>query len=187
MKRTKFLPAILALCVAMCFGLCACGGNDKDEYKSEALTTDNIYRYLAFNITLSDCTATYIGTSNLLNQREYDLSCIVTISTERAADCHFVGTSRTNDNKALMSAVVKYDPKILSSILGTGWLPNNTSDMRIFAQIGYDGSSAVSFSVSKQKVSNLDYPDTYTTGTYYSAFYQSMKLVAETDGVVYYR
>lgn len=30
MKNRKLLPLILALCVAMCFGLCACGDDDKD-------------------------------------------------------------------------------------------------------------------------------------------------------------
>jgi len=187
MKKIKLLPAILTLCIATGLGLCACGGEDKDEYKSERLTADNIHRFLAFNITISDCTADYIET-NILNDRVYNLSCVVTISTTRATDCYFEGEHVGENDTAISPAVMLYDQTALKNILGGGWLPINTTlAPRICAQIGYNGESAVSFSVSKDKVIGLNYPNTATVdGTAISVSIPN-KIVCDANGIVYYR
>lgn len=187
MKKRKFLLVILALCAAMCFGLCACDDESNDEYKSERLTADNIHRFLAFNITISDCTADYIET-NILNDRVYNLSCVVTISTTRAADCHFEGAHIGENDTALSPAVILYDQTALKDILGGGWLPVNTTlAPRICAQIGYNGESAISFSVNKENVIGLNYPNTATVEGTAIAVTTPKNIVSYASGMVYYK
>ncbi len=186
MKKIKLLPIILALCVSMFFGLCACGSDD-NEYKSEVLTADNIHRFLAFNITISDCTADYIET-NSINERVYNLSCVVTISTKRAAGCHFEGAHIGENDTAVAPAIILYDINAINDILGDGWLPANLSFAPIIhAQIGYNGESAISFSVNKEKVTCLDFPDTNMVQEQALFFLLPIKVVSYASGIVYYK
>ena len=175
MKKIKFMFVTIMLSFVMCFCLSACGN---DNPKTEQLTTQNVYKYLAFNFTVSDCVADYIETDHL-NNRIYDLSCIVTITTTRAADCKFSATT-----------MIEYNRSTLSDIIGIGanWqLPKNSlgQDIEICAQIGYDGISAVSFSIKKTGSYSLDFPTvsaiSNTLGLYLSV---NQKLISAANGEV---
>jgi len=188
MKKAKLLPVFIAVLLSVCLCLCACGGND--EHNETELTTDNIYHYLAFNMTVSDCIAEYIETDELLNTRKYDLSCVITISTTKATDCYFKGKSYADKptDKTTPPVSIKYNTDSILELVGKGWqLPKKTLTQAtdIFAQIGYDGTSAVSFSVYYHDSSDLKFPNisTVTEGSM-GVILDSQKIVSKVNGIV---
>lgn len=158
MKKIKLLPVFIAVLLSLCLCLCACNNSDNKQSTANytQLSKDNVYHYLAFNITVSDCVAEYVET-DILNQRKYDLSCIVTIATTRAADCHFKYYSPDKDNDKAPPALIQYSTSSLSTLLGTGW---SVPDY-LYAQIGYDGVSAVSFATKATRI-GLAFPNLST-------------------------
>ena len=176
MKKIKFIFATIVLSVVMCFCLSAC--RDNNNQKTEQLTTENVYKYLAFSVTVSNCLAEYIETDSL-NNRIYDLSCVLTISTTRAADCNFSSPTR-----------IKYDSLVLADVIGidTNWkLPKNIVGqyIELGAQVGYDGTSAVSFSIKKTGSYGLDFPTISTIDNSFGLYLTSNpKLISSVSGVV---
>ncbi len=188
MKKTKLFSLVAAFMISMCFSLCAC--DNKDEHKETELTTDNVYHYLAFNMTVSDCIAEYIET-DILNTRKYDLSCVITISTTKATDCYFKGKSYADKptDKSTPPVTIKYNADNILELVGKGWqLPKKTvtQDTEIFAQVGFDGTSAVSFSVFYHNSSDIRFPNISTvTESAMSVVMDSAKIVSKVNGIVY--
>lgn len=187
MKKAKLLPVFIAVLLSMCLCLCACGGND--ERNETELTTSNIYHYLTFNMTVSDCIAEYIETDELLNTRKYDLSCVITISTTKATDCYFKGKSYAKEPTAETTppVIIKYNADSILELVGKGWQlpkkPFTHAAPDIFAQIGHDGTSAVSFSILYNDSYGLEFPNISTVQSK-SVYFDSQKIVSEVNGIV---
>lgn len=186
MKKFKLFSMLAAISLVACFCLCSCG-TDAGNYSPVQLSTENVRQYLAFNITVSDCIADYKET-NVLNKRVYDLSCVLTITTTRAADCYFEGETNSKDGDTLFPAAVEYDEEKLMRLVGSNWriAPISMTSPEIRAQIGHDGYSAVSFSVYWNGAQGLYFP-TVSTVNYSLSLLSSAEIVSNVRGVVYHK
>lgn len=156
------------LCSALAFSSCSSSDSDKIdelEQRIEELETESgvkyeqievdantLRRYIAFNITVSDCIVEYTET-NALGNRVYNLACIATITTARAADCCFIGKTDSTP------FIIKYNLDILTPY---GW---NCSTSSPSAQIDYTGGSSISFALWKEHATSLEFP-TFSTTTF---------------------
>lgn len=159
---------LFCLCSALTFSACSSSDSDRigeleqriEELESEStinyeqieVNANTLRHYIAFNITISDCFVEYIET-NALGSRVYNLACVATITTSRAADCHFIGeTDQTPFN-------IKYNLGILTPY---GWDCSTTSPS---AQVDYNGNSSVSFALWRENTTSLEFP-TFSSSTF---------------------
>lgn len=169
MKKIVFIVALL-ICLCGVFMLSACSTNDSDKmneleqrieeleaesgvkYEQIEVDANTLRRYIAFNITVSDCIVEYTET-NAIGSRVYNLACIATITTSRAADCCFIGKTDSTP------FIIKYNLDVLTPY---GW---NCSTSSPSAQIDYTGGSSISFALWKEHATSLEFP-TFSTTTF---------------------
>lgn len=162
----KFFSIVLSFVMLMgfvCLGA-SCKEETPDEvsspvveYERIELTTTNYKQYLSFDCTVTDCIADYIGSDSVEN-RKYNLSCIVNVKLKNTSNCHFVG-KMNNFCASVAFSFSKTDWQIVAS----------TSH---YITIGYDGEGEVSIPLYREdsyfmnfpRVSALDITVTTITG-----------------------
>lgn len=171
MKKFKLFSVLAAISLVACFCLCSCGtqnnatpsengivseqtsdgtGENEVKYEKIVLSTQNAAHYLAFSVTFSDCIADYIET-NSLGVRYYQLSCVATIRTSRAADCYFEGNEKT-------TAAIEYAVSKLTEKLGYQWEAADSGTVILRASLDYYGESTVTLALQKKRSSGLVFP-----------------------------
>ncbi len=114
------------------------------KYEKIELTTENAMHYLALNVTISECFVEPYTTNSGL--KRYNISCIATLTTSRATDCHFEG-------KNIESAYISYDASRIFAL--------TEFDYRsvIYARLDYDGNSSVSTPLWKTDATTIMFPN----------------------------
>ena len=152
----KFFSIVLSF--VMLIGFVCLGASCKDEtpdevsspvveYERIELTTTNYKQYLSFDCTVTDCIADYIGSDSVEN-RKYNLSCIVNVKLKNTSNCASVAFSFSKTDWQIVASTSHY------------------------VTIGYDGEGEVSIPLYREdsyfmnfpRVSALDITVTTITG-----------------------